>query len=60
MADCASQLTRQPISRFIISHLLKKHEITRKKITYHYFERSEEKVKVFKVKNEPLLALPIL
>jgi hypothetical protein len=60
MADYASQLTGQPVSRFIISRLLKKHEVTRKKLAYHYLEQSEEKVKEFKVRNKHLLSLPIL
>jgi len=44
MADYASQLTGQKITRFIISRTLKKQEIRRKKITYHYLEQSVEKI----------------
>jgi transposase len=44
LVDYASQLTGQPITRFIISRTLKKHEIRRKKRTYHYAEQSVEKI----------------
>jgi hypothetical protein len=50
----------QKITRFIISRTLKKHEITRKKRTYHYLEQSREKVEQFQEQNWSLFSLPIL
>jgi hypothetical protein len=44
MADYASQLVGQPITRFIVSRTLNKKGIRRKKITYHYLEQSVEKI----------------
>ena len=51
MADYASQLVGQPITRFIISRTLKKWEIIRKKLTYHYLEQDPKKIP--KKKNFP-------
>lgn len=60
MADYASQLVGQPITRFIISRTLKKKEIFRKKITYHYAEQDKEKIAEFESIFHSLLDLPIL
>lgn len=60
MADYASQLIGQPITRFIISRTLKKQEIRRKRISYHYLEQSAEKIEEFQDILYPLLDLPIL
>src|SRR5438270_10448660 len=47
------------ISQQIISYTLKKNKITRKKVTYHYYERSDKRVEEFKQEVKPLLSLPI-
>ncbi|CAG8600088.1 7574_t:CDS:2, partial [Ambispora gerdemannii] len=47
------------ISQQIISYTLKKHKITRKKITYHYYERSDKRIEEFKQEVKSLLNLPI-
>ena len=62
LADYASQLVGQPITRFIISRTLKKHEIYRKKRTYHYAEQSAEKIVDFQdllysLNGSPMFAL---
>jgi transposase len=60
MADYASQLVGQQITRFIVSRTLKKQEVNRKKISYHYFEQDQAKIDEFERILYPLLDLPIL
>ncbi|CAI2181029.1 12837_t:CDS:2 [Funneliformis geosporum] len=60
MADYASQLVGQPITRFIISRILKKHEINRKKVSYRYREMNYEKAEEFASEYFSLLDFPIL
>lgn len=60
MADYASQLIGHPITRFIISRILKKHEINRKKVSYRYREMNYEKAEEFASEYFLLLGLPIL
>ncbi|RIA89953.1 DDE superfamily endonuclease-domain-containing protein [Glomus cerebriforme] len=59
MSDYIYKETGVMISQQIISYTLRKNKITRKKITYHYYERSDEKIKEFKEEVKPLLNLPI-
>jgi transposase len=60
MADYVSQLIGQKITRFIISRTLKKNELVRKKINYHYLEQDKERIEDFQNALYPLLSLPIL
>jgi len=59
IADYVARQMNISVSRQTIGRILQRHDITRKKITYHYFEQSEEKINEFKRKIKPLLALPI-
>ena len=60
MAEYASKLVGQPITRFIISRTLKKKEINRKKISYRYKEMDVKKAEEFESELNSLLHLPIL
>src|SRR5437868_5429389 len=55
MSDYVYKETGIMISQQIISYTLKKNKITRKKITYHYYERSDKRIEEFKQEVKPLL-----
>ncbi|CAG8467806.1 19077_t:CDS:2 [Racocetra fulgida] len=60
LADYASHLTEQKITRFIIGRTLKKHEFTHKKLSPHFSEQNKKKIKEFQERLYTLLDLPIL
>jgi len=60
LADYASDLTGQKITRFIIGRTLKNHEFTRKKLSPHFSEQNKAKIEEFQERLYPLMALPIM
>jgi transposase len=55
MADYISQQIGQKISRYAVIRILKKYNITYKKLTYHYTQLDGEKAKAFNEEIKPLL-----
>ncbi|CAG8838130.1 5970_t:CDS:1, partial [Racocetra persica] len=60
LADYASHLAGQKITRFIIGRTLKKHDITHKKLSPHFSEQNKKKIEEFQERLYPLLDLPIM
>ncbi|CAI2162884.1 17008_t:CDS:1 [Funneliformis geosporum] len=60
LADYASHLTGQKITRFIIGRTLKNHQFTHKKLSPHFAEQNKAKIEEFQERLYPLLDLPIM